>query len=206
LRAGGSQQHTAAAVEKRKRGAFGAADGVVAAPVEAAPDRHVDQTLRKERRFGRCDCERGLLLAQGAQHREGSDDRISGRVLVEAADVAGILASETPTLLLHSLQHVSIPDARAPPRRAADTATPSATTSAPSSLNTCGATSYAAPCAQSTTSFSPLRSSSLGKVLLQNSIYRPPASLTRNALPSSFDDTQAIGPSMLLSIACSTSS
>ena len=49
-------------------------------------------------------------------------------------------------------------------------ATPIGITSAPSSWNTCGATSYAAPCAQSTTSFRPRRSNAAGNVLLQNSM------------------------------------
>jgi hypothetical protein len=42
--------------------------------------------------------------------------------------------------------------------------------SAPSSWKTGGATWYAAPCAQSTTIFQPLRSRSFGNVLLQNSM------------------------------------
>src|SRR2546426_11708921 len=56
------------------------------------------------------------------------------------------------------------------------------------------------------TSFRPLRSSSFGYVLLQNSTYLPAASLTRNALPSSCDGTQAIGSPIPRSIACSTAS
>ena len=39
-----------------------------------------------------------LLLDQRAQHRQRRDDRVAGRVLVEADDVAGVLAAELPAL------------------------------------------------------------------------------------------------------------
>ena len=57
--------------------------------------------------------ERGLLLDQRTQHGERRDDRVAGRVLVEAEQVAGILASKPPALLLHPLEHVAIADRRA---------------------------------------------------------------------------------------------
>ena len=53
-------------------------------PVEPALHGHVDQALRKQRQRRRRLRERRLLLDQRAQHRERGDDRIAGRVLVEA--------------------------------------------------------------------------------------------------------------------------
>ncbi len=53
-------------------------------------------------------CQRGLLLAQRAHHRERSDDGVASRVLVQADDVAGILAAKHPAFLLHQFEHVAV--------------------------------------------------------------------------------------------------
>ena len=84
--------------------------------------------------------------------------------------------------------------------------TPIGTTSAPSSWNTWGPTWYAAPWAQSTTIFIPLRSSSAGKVDLQNSMYRPEASSMRFARPSCAAELQPMVNSRAFSISASKSS
>ena len=77
---------------------------------------------------------------------------------------------------------------------------PMAVTSAPISANTRGATSYAAPCAQSTTSFMPEKRRADGRVFLQNSIYRPCASVRRSALPRRAESTQVISALIIASM------
>ena len=44
--------------------------------------------------------QRLALLDQRAQHGERGDDRVAGRVLVEAEQMAGVLAAELPSLLV----------------------------------------------------------------------------------------------------------
>ena len=63
--------------------------------------------------------ERRVLFAQRAQHGERGDDGVARGVLVEADDVAGILAAEDPFFLLHQLEHVTVADRRARERDAA---------------------------------------------------------------------------------------
>src|SRR5207244_1492794 len=75
--------------------------------------------LRKQRRVRGRRGERRVLLAQRAQHGKRGDNRVPGGVLVEADDVARVLAAEDPTLLLHLFQHVAVTDGRALQRNAA---------------------------------------------------------------------------------------
>src|SRR5579862_58026 len=107
------QQHASRRTERRDREALRLDDGLVAAPIPVATHRNVDQSLREERHrrggFG----ERRLLLDQRAKHRERCDRRIAGRVLVEADDMTGVLASELPALLDELLQYIAIADLRA---------------------------------------------------------------------------------------------
>jgi hypothetical protein len=74
-------------------------------------------------------------------------------------------------------------------------------TSAPSSFSTSGLTLYAAPFAQSMTTFIPSRVMPLGKPLLTDSIYRPTASSILKALPTSWAvDVCSISPEVISSM------
>jgi hypothetical protein len=79
-------------------------------PVEAVGQPHVDQRLRHQRQvLGQL---REVLsrTAHGGQHLQGTDDAVAGGVPVEAQQVAGTLAAETPASFLEHLQHVAVAD------------------------------------------------------------------------------------------------
>ena len=79
-------------------------------------------------------------------------------------------------------------------------------TSAPSSLNTLGATSYAAPFAESITILRFFKEISFESEFLQYSIYLPLASESREAFPSFSGFTTSIGCEIFSSIKSSSSS
>src|SRR5438105_2637446 len=57
--------------------------------------------------------ERAARFANRVQHLQRRDDAVAGGVLVEADEMAGVLAAELPALFAHQFQHVAVADARA---------------------------------------------------------------------------------------------
>ena len=72
---------------------------------------HVEQRLRETAPTARSRSARlPPLLAQRLQHLQRDDDAVAGGVLVQAEEVAGILAAQLPAALAQHFQHVAVAD------------------------------------------------------------------------------------------------
>jgi hypothetical protein len=81
---------------------------LAACPFEAGLYPHIDQLLRVEDQIGAHFLQRQPVALQCSQHLQAGDDAVSGGVMIQADDVAGVFAAQCPALFVQHFQHIAV--------------------------------------------------------------------------------------------------
>jgi hypothetical protein len=109
---GSTQQYAPTAVEFTLDLALRGADQRVLFPGEALAQRDVDQLLRIELQTAQELLQIAAFFPQCRKHLQGGDDAVTGRVPVEAENVAGVFPPKEPALLPEQVHDVAVTDGR----------------------------------------------------------------------------------------------